>query len=89
MRRLVLLVLHLCVGNLNNSVANCGVSCSNCNNSLGNTNWNIGGRNSVTKRFFSVLHSALRRKFNSTTGLVGERTSRVYRKVYNFHETWS
>ena len=49
MRRLVLLVLHLCVGNLNNSVASCGVSCSNCNNPLGNTNWNIGGRDSVTK----------------------------------------
>ena len=49
MRRLVLLVLHLCVGNLNNSVANCGVSCSGCDYSLGYTNWNIGGRNSVTK----------------------------------------
>ena len=49
MRRLVLLVLHLCVGALVSGVVACGVSCSNCNNSLGNTNWNIGGRNSVTK----------------------------------------
>ena len=55
MRRLVLLVLRLCVGNLNNSVANCGVSCSNCNNSLGNTNWNIGGRDSVTKCFIQRI----------------------------------